>query len=98
MYIIEGGHWTFGRQLSVLTNIWFCFSILTIIGALITYIVNIRGRLGYLFIENAALLNKMNEGLVVIDESARSLKFANIPAVQMIKYHSATEKADESDI
>ena len=66
-------------------------------GMLITYIVRIRGKMSFLFFENINLLNKMNEGLIVIDESDRSLKFANVPAVQLIKYHSATEKQDKSD-
>ena len=55
---------------------------------LITYVVRIRAKMDFLFFENVSLLNKMNEGLVVIDENNRSLKFANVPAVELMKYHS----------
>jgi len=94
LYMIEEGHWKLGRQFAVLTQTMFCFSVLTTMSMLITYVVRIRGKMGYLFFENINLLNKMNEGLIVVDESDRSLKFANIPAVQLMKYHSATEKQD----
>ena len=49
MYIIEGGHWSFGRQFALAQSISICFIFLTIMSMLITYIVRIRGKMGYLF-------------------------------------------------
>ena len=81
MYSIENGHWTVGRQLGIFQYILLAGVFLTTISMMITYIVRIRSRMSYLVVENINLLNKMNEGLVVIDNNDRSLKFANIPAV-----------------
>lgn len=36
-------------------------------------------------IENLNLLNKMNEGLIVISEKERTIKFASQPAVRLLK-------------
>ena len=52
---------------------------------LISYIARIRGKLSYQAIENMNLLNKMHEGLIVLSESDLSLKFANLPAVRLMK-------------
>ena len=40
---------------------------------IITYIVRIRGKMAYLVIENLNLLNKMHEGLIVVEEDNLSL-------------------------
>ena len=50
----------------------------------ISYIVRIRGKMGYLMIQNLKLLNKMHEGLIVVEESDMDLKFANTPAINLI--------------
>ena len=52
---------------------------------LITYIVRIRGKMGQLVIENINLLNRMGEGLVVVEDSNMSLKFASAPAARLLK-------------
>ena len=52
----------------------------------ISYIVRIRGKLGQLVIENLNLLNKMHEGLILIDETDMNLKFASMPAINLLKW------------
>lgn len=93
MYNLEAGHWSFGRQFAVLSQLLTCAAFFTAFSMVITYIVTMRGRMNYLFFENSNLLNKMNEGLVVIDENDRSVKFANVPAVKLIKEHAFEQDA-----
>ena len=50
----------------------------------ITYIVRIRAKMSYLLVQNLNLLNKMHEGLIVVEESDMDLKFANTPAINLI--------------
>ena len=54
-------------------------------GMTISYVVRIRGMLGHLVIENLNLLNKMHEGLILIDETDMNLKFASMPAINLLK-------------
>ena len=40
--------------------------------------------MNFLIVENIHLLNRMHEGLVVVDEEDMDLKFATIPAVTLL--------------
>ena len=81
----EGIHWTLNRQLTIFQIVVVCFVFLSTSSMIITYIVRIRGKMAYLVIENLNLLNKMHEGLIVVDEDNLSLQFASMPAVNLIK-------------
>ena len=50
-----------------------------------TYIIRIRGRMVYLIDENINLLDKMHEGIVVLDQDDLNLKIASQPAVTLLK-------------
>ena len=51
-----------------------------------------------LMIENVNLLDKMHEGLIVLSQADMSLRFANRPAVQLLKPdHKAGKKASNFD-
>ena len=60
-----------------LLNSIFLFLICSIIGMVVTYIAQIRGKMSQLLIENLNLLNKMHEGIIVVSEKDQSLKFAS---------------------
>lgn len=87
--------WTLGRQLAILNILMTVFAVISSISILIAYIVRIRGRIRYLVIENINLLNKMHEGLIVLSEHDMNLKFANLPAVNLVKQKSAGKNDDE---
>ena len=57
----------------------------TVLSMTITYIAQIRGKMNELMIENLNLFNKMNEGLIVVSEKDKSLKFASQPAIRLLK-------------
>ena len=46
----------------------------------VTYMTSIQARLSQLMVENKNLLNKMNEGLIVVSEENNTLQFANCSA------------------
>ena len=56
-----------------LLNSLFLFLILSIVGMVVTYIAQIRGKMSRLLIENLNLLNKMHEGIIVVSEKDQSL-------------------------
>ena len=85
MYDYEGGNWSFGRFSTNLQIIVICFVFVTTLSMLITYIVRIRAKMSYLMVQNLNLLNKMHEGLIVLEESNMNLQFASSPAVNLIK-------------
>jgi len=84
VYEIDGGNWAIGRQLAMLQLILIIFSFLSIFSMIITYIAQNRGKMNFLIIENINLLDKMHEGLVLVDEQDMDLKFATIPAVTIL--------------
>ena len=51
----------------------------------ITYIAQIRSQINKLVIENSNLFNKMHEGLVVVSEKDKSIKYASKPAIRLLK-------------
>ena len=85
MYEYEGGKWSPSRMITVLQVNVIAFIFTSGFGQIIVYIVRIRGKMGYLIIENLNLLNKMNEGLIVVDDSDFELKIASIPAIKLLK-------------
>lgn len=85
MYNIEGGTWTMGRQLAVLQMVVISFIFLSTFSMVITYIARIQGKMNFVIIENIHLLNRMHEGLVVVEQEDLDLKFATIPAVSLLK-------------
>ena len=63
------------------------FIFLTGVAQIITYIVRIHGKMAYLILENLNLLNKMHEGLIVVEEDNTDLelKIASLPAIRLLK-------------
>ena len=51
----------------------------------VSYIKLIRDKMNLLMIENLNLLNKMNEGLIVVSEQDKSLKVITKPALSLLK-------------
>ena len=47
-------------------------------------------------IENLNLFNKMNEGIIVVSEKDKSLKFASQPAIRLLKQMSLIQADDIS--
>lgn len=66
-------------------NTLFVFAILTVLGMLMTYIAQIRNKLNLLVSENLSLFNKVHEGLVVLTSDTQKLRFANLPAINLIQ-------------
>jgi len=62
----------------------FLFVYTTVMGMMITYIVQLRARLARLVNENLNLLNRMHEGLVMLTEKDRKLFFASTPAATLL--------------
>ena len=58
---------------------------LTASSMLFTYIIQLRGKIVYLAIENIKLLDKMHQSLLVINESDMELKFASEPVIKLFK-------------
>jgi len=84
MYELEGGSWAMGRQLAVLQMVIITFIFLSTFSMVITYIARTRGKMNFLIIENHNLLNKMHEGLVLVDEEDMNLTFATTPAATLL--------------
>ena len=72
------------------------FLICMLFALVVCYIKLIRGQMNLLMIENLNLLNKMNEGLIVVAEEDQSLKVVNKPAKSLLKQTKSTMK-DDSD-
>ena len=65
--------WSFSMVFAKILNALFCFTILTIISMLVTYIAMLRSKMNQLMKENLNLLDKMHEGLVVLSQVDMSL-------------------------
>lgn len=65
-------------------NGFFCFIILTIMGMMVTYIAQIRGKLTSLISERLHLFDKMNEGLILLDATDNNLIMASQPAARLL--------------
>ena len=59
----------------------FTFMLFSGISMLVSYIVQIHGRLAKLLVENLNLLNGMDEGLAVVSAADKSITFASTPVV-----------------
>ena len=68
------------------------FVICMILSMLVRYIAQIRGKLNKLIIENTNLLDQMHEGLIVISEKERNLRFASKPAMHLFSRKSKINK------
>ena len=62
-----------------------CFSLLTIMSMLGTYVALLRGRMDRIMTENLGLLNRMYEGLIVLRTEDGKLSFASKPAIKILK-------------
>ena len=71
--------------IAIILSIIYYFAIVSSMGMVITYIGQIRNKMSRLLKENLKLLDKMHEGLIVVSESGKSLKFASRPAIALIK-------------
>ena len=74
-----------GFLASKILNSLFLFGITTVMSMTITYIAQIRSQINKLVIENSNLFNKMHEGLVVVSEKDKSIKYASKPAIRLLK-------------
>jgi hypothetical protein len=79
---------------ALLQPIW-TIIVLTIMGVMITYIVQIRARLEKLVDENLNLLNRMHEGLIMLSGKDRKLFFASTPAATLLNQLPGMDKPDE---
>ena len=77
--------WSFKMILLKFLGAFFCFTILTVLSMLITYIAQIRSKMSQLMAENLNLLNRMHEGLVIVSENDLKLTFASKPAIELLK-------------
>ena len=75
--IIYNESFTIGLVTAKILNSAVFFVVATVLSMTITYIAQIRGKMNKLMLENLNLFNKMNEGLIVISEKDKSLKFAS---------------------
>ena len=65
--------WTLTVISEKILNCVVIFIYCTMLGMIVTYVAQIRGKMSTLMIENLNLLNKMHEGLIVIAEEDRSI-------------------------
>ena len=70
----------FGRLL----DSFILFLICMLFSFQVSYIKLIRDKMNLLMIENLNLLNKMNEGLIVVSEQEKSLKVVTKPALSLL--------------
>lgn len=61
------------------------FLFCTMFSMAVTFIVKIQGKMSNLIVENLKLLDRMHEGLIVINKNDLSLKFASRPAIRVLK-------------
>ena len=61
------------------------FVALSALAMLLTYIFKIRYKLNRLMVDNLQLFDQMHEGLIVLTEQDRDLKFASKPAINLLK-------------
>ena len=83
--VLFNEEFNFFGVLSKLFNVASLLLFITLLGMLVTYIAQIKGKMNQLMIENLNLLDKMHEGLIVVSEKERNLKFASNPAVRLLK-------------
>ena len=74
-----------GFVLGQLFHSVFAIFFICMVGMIITYIGQIRGKTVRLMEENISLFDRMHEGLIVISEKDLSLQFASRPAVALLK-------------
>lgn len=65
-------------------DIFFCFFMMNVLNIFLMYVVQIRSKLSQLIYENLNLLDKMHEGLIVLNPGEMELKLASRPAVRLI--------------
>lgn len=68
-----------------MVDIFSVFALNSILSILLTYIAHLRGKMSKLMVENLNLLNKMHEGLIVVSEKDKIVKFASKPAINLLK-------------
>lgn len=76
---------TLNKLMAKVFTCLFCFVSCTLLGMVLTYIAQINGKIIKLVAENQNLLDRMHEGLIVISQKDKSLKFASKPAVALLK-------------
>ena len=67
------------------------FLFLVCVGVLVVHITQIKTKLARLLRENLNLFDKMHEGLIVLDQKDKSVKFASVPAVHHLKQQELTD-------
>ena len=76
-------------------DIFYVFALNTILSLLLTYIAHLRGKMSKLMVENLNLLNKMHEGLIVVSEKDKIVKFASKPAINLLKQMPLTNYTED---
>ena len=61
------------------------FVALSALAMILTYISKIRYKLNRLMVDNLQLFDQMHEGLIVLTERDRDLKFASKPAINLLR-------------
>ena len=70
--------------IKTLVNSFLAILFMVIFAMLITYVTTIRSRLTRLIAENLKLLDKMHEGLILIQQDDFEVQFASEPAASII--------------
>ena len=83
----------FNKTVAVLT----VFVMSSIFGMFITYTSQIRLKLSTYHNSNLSLLNRMQEGLVVLTDDKKEVQFANNTAISLIKQLFQREKGNQSE-
>lgn len=73
------------------------FIILTCINMVFTYVLQTRGRMYQLTVENLHLMDRMHEGLIVLTENDRRISFASMPAVRLLQQKANLSNIDTTE-
>ena len=65
-------------------NAFFLFCIVAVLSMMVTYIVQLKGKLAKIIFENVCLFDKMHEGIIVVSQHDLSLQFASRPAIDLL--------------
>ena len=75
----------YNKIIGRLIDMFTVFALISILSMILTYIAHLRGKIIKLMVENLNLLNKMHEGLIVVSEKDKVIKFASKPAISLLK-------------
>ena len=90
---------TAGDIVSKVTSILYTVVMLTVLSMAITYVAQIKGKMSVLMVENLNLLDRMDEGLIVLSTdsssgNSRNVEFTSEPAINL--FYDKAEKGEEA--